>query len=1241
MSAPARSNDVIEPGLFSKPSIEFVKYIIAFVLAGSAAYLIALFYLAPEQTIRAYAIAMLLIVGGAGWFLLSRQRVLAAIWTLAIGIWAQITVASLFLGGLSSGATVIYPLIILSMGWLVGTRAAVVIALLTAAVTLALAVVQTWGFLPHSLPTPPAMLWVLQCVALTLSVVLISHVVRSYRNRLEEVRALDSNLVIRSADLKSNETALLSARNQLAATLDAIPDLLFEMGLDGRYHECRSPRTDLLAAPVKDLIGNTVSSILPATAADVCMSALREAHETGRSHGKQFELPLPQGNLWFELAVSRKPVDPGQPPRFIVLSRDITERKRAEAELRASEVQLQCILGATADGILAVDGNGKVIRTNKRFAQLWRIPQTLLDSNDEKALLDCVLAQLTDPEAFLKKVRDLYDSDAEITDSVHFKDGRTFERLTSPLILNGANIGRVWSFRDITEREQAESALLDSRSLLQTVIDTAPVRVFWKDRDLRYLGCNPEFAKDAGEDHPDNVIGKDDLQLAWAAHAERYRADDRAVMNSGVAKLAYEEPQTTPDGRNICLRTSKVPLRNRRNETIGLMGIYEDITEQKNVQQRLNMAIEVTRVVLWELDFRSDRLTYDHAMLPTLSLETSVAPDSMRSWIERVLPEDRDTFLAHLARALEPGDAAFDFEYRMSGNAGEVQWIHSWGRVVQRDERGQPEIAVGTSMNISARKQIEVARRSSEERSRNLASMLRLMCDNVPDMIWAKDLNMRYVFANKAICEHLLNAADTEEPLGKNDMFFAQRERASHPENSQWHTFGELCQDSDAITLKRGEPSIFEEFGNVKGKHLLLAVHKAPFYDAAGKIIGTVGSARDITEHKRLEESRQQSQKLESLGTLAGGIAHDFNNALAAIIGNLELARQDVGPEHEALISLEEIGKASRRAKNLVQQILTFGRRQNFDRKVMSLSLPVLESVRLVRATLPARTDLRVDCGVDTPAVLADATQVEQILINLCTNAIQAVQEQSRPGVVDVCLKAHTSTGTDGGLRPGVYACLSVRDNGPGMDESTRSRIFEPFFTTKSKGKGTGLGLAVVHGIVKAHEANIDVVSAPEEGSEFRIYFPAAEMPVADVRALSPNAAAGLSTGKRVLYVDDEEAIIFLVTRLLERQGFRVSGYTDPRDALAAAQANPEQFDLAVTDYNMPGMSGLEVAIALREIRADLPVIMASGYITEELRKEAPAAGIRELIYKPNTVEDLCEAVAHFANAQSRGKVIS
>ncbi len=419
--------------------------------------------------------------------------------------------------------------------------------------------------------------------------------------------------------------------------------------------------------------------------------------------------------------------------------------------------------------------------------------------------------------------------------------------------------------------------------------------------------------------------------------------------------------------------------------------------------------------------------------------------------------------------------------------------------------------------------------------------------------------------------------------------------------------------------------------------------------DLNNRVTNVVEMVTDITERKHAEAAQAQieaqlreSQKMEALGTLAGGVAHDFNNALATIIGNAELAREDVGLGHAALESLAEITKASRRAKNLVQQILAFSRRQTTERRIVSLAPAVHEAARLLRSTLPAAIALVVDCAPDAPTVSADTNQVEQIILNLCSNAWHALQGERRAGVIAIQLAAEVRHE----LR---FASLTIRDNGVGMDEATRVRIFEPFFTTKEVGEGTGLGLSVVHGIAKEHGASIEVESTPGKGSAFTIHFPAVQpsnalgpAPRKDTDAAGRNEEVALrGEGKHILYVDDDESIVFLMTRMLERQGYRVSGYTNPHEALAAAQVDRGQIDLAVTDYNMPGMSGLELASALRVAIPDLPVVLVTGYITEELRQQAPAAGISELIYKPNSVDELCKAVARFANTHAGSRYTS
>lgn len=406
--------------------------------------------------------------------------------------------------------------------------------------------------------------------------------------------------------------------------------------------------------------------------------------------------------------------------------------------------------------------------------------------------------------------------------------------------------------------------------------------------------------------------------------------------------------------------------------------------------------------------------------------------------------------------------------------------------------------------------------------------------------------------------------------------------------------------------------------------------------NASGDITGIEGAFQDITEriksaqaHASLAAQLRESQKMETIGTLAGGIAHDFNNILGAILGNVELARQDARTNWQALVSLDEIQKAGHRARDLVQQILAFSRRQPTARRIMSLPSIVEESTRLLRAVVSAGVRIECHCAAGTPYIAGDPTQVKQVLLNLGANAAHAME--GRPGTIDIRCEDITldaaSARLDLNLRPGRYARVMVSDTGHGMDAATLRRIFEPFFTTKPAGTGTGLGLSVVHGIIQAHEGAIIAHSEPGKGSRFEVYFPRASA-VADAPGTTEDARpASEGRGRHILYIDDDEAQVFLMKRMLERWGYRVSAFQAQRDALDALHTGEPGFDLVVTDYNMPGMSGLEIAREVRDARPALPVILISGYITDALRAQAAQAGVRELIAKADDIEELRDAI--------------
>jgi len=454
--------------------------------------------------------------------------------------------------------------------------------------------------------------------------------------------------------------------------------------------------------------------------------------------------------------------------------------------------------------------------------------------------------------------------------------------------------------------------------------------------------------------------------------------------------------------------------------------------------------------------------------------------------------------------------------------------------------------------------------------------------------------------------------------------------------------------------MSRGETvEHFETLRRHKNGNLIdISVTISPIRDKNGALVAVSKIARNITERKQAEITRtsleaqlRESQKMEAIGTLAGGIAHDFNNIISTILGNASLAKEDTAANPPAQKSVKEIIKAARRARDLVQQILSFSRRQPTERKRMALAPIVEETVRLMRATYPARVQVTADIEPLVPEVMADATQIEQALLNLATNSMQAAlggQQRIRVRLDTVMLDAafvdeHPALRAMHLSGPALTVRLSVSDDGPGMDTATLARIFEPFFTTKPMGEGTGLGLSVVRGILHSHEGAIVVNSRPGRGTTFTLYLPTApaqmSAPAGNAVIVDANPAAPIGDGRRLLYIDDDESLTDLITRLLDRQGYRVSAFVDARAAIEKLRADPSAFDLVVSDYNMPYLSGLDVARQVRKIRADLPVGVISGFIDERLLMQAKDAGVRELIVKAADAAEIGAAIRRLAES--------
>lgn len=386
------------------------------------------------------------------------------------------------------------------------------------------------------------------------------------------------------------------------------------------------------------------------------------------------------------------------------------------------------------------------------------------------------------------------------------------------------------------------------------------------------------------------------------------------------------------------------------------------------------------------------------------------------------------------------------------------------------------------------------------------------------------------------------------------------------------------------------------------------------------------------TERRNLEDRLRQAQKMEAIGTLAGGIAHDFNNILSAIIGYTELSKLKLPKDSVVLNDLDEVFKAGNRAKDLVAQILTFSRQSRQEYMPILIHPIVKESLKLLRASIPATIEIRkniVECGT----VMSDATQIHQLIMNLCTNAYHAMEENG--GVMEVSLSEVYADSSDAinheDLPSGPYACLTVSDTGKGIEPEIMERIFEPYFTTKEKGKGTGMGLSVVLGIVKNHRGTIDVQSEPSRGSTFRVYLPLVfkkAEPEKDDRKPIPTGT------ERILLVDDELPIVNLGKELLNRLGYEVTTETSGPVALEIFRSQPSKFDLVCTDLNMPGMKGTDLAKEVMKIRADIPVILCTGYSESVIEESVKKNGIKAFIMKPLVIRELATVIRKVFDGQ-------
>jgi PAS domain S-box-containing protein len=765
-----------------------------------------------------------------------------------------------------------------------------------------------------------------------------------------------------------------------------------------------------------------------------------------------------------------------------------------------------------------------------------------------------------------------------------------------------------------SENKFLEEALSKGELDVQQLIDAMPHMVWMATGDKgcdfvsrrwqEYTGVPPSAMMGYGwveTIHPDD---REQLVKAWqqaAATGQAFQLASRVRRHDGAYRWF--------DNRGV-------PLRNQHGEVVKWFGTNTDVHESYEARDKLAENEERLRYV----ELATHDSVYDWDMRGGVTRRNEAfqklygAPESAhnnKGWWERhIHPDDRKRVVDSAAAAFRARKATWEDEYRFLRADGSYAHVIDRGYLLY-DANRKPLRMIGAIADITVRKQAEQSLRDAQAR---LLSAL----EGGGMATWIWDITTGTLTWDDATFRLW-----GREPEPISEIPFERTIQLIHPEDRPG------VQAAVAEFFRTGMATT-SEFRTIRPDGALqwLQVRGLLERDRKGTPVRMAGVYIDITHRKRAEEAQLRTQKMEALGTLAGGIAHDFNNILLAITGNAKLALEDLRAadlEPVALRrSLLEIDKASTRAADLVRRILTFSRQQDAQREVVHLKPLIEESLTLLRSTLPANINIRASYADDVEPVATDAIQIQQVLMNLVTNAAHAIGLHT--GIIEIELSAVTVVPDDvHDLPPGHYACLTVRDTGSGIDPAIVDRIFDPFFTTKQAGQGTGLGLAVVHGIVKTHSGGIEVESELGNGTTFRVLLPVSVGVITPSEA--PLTALVRGSGEHVLYVDDEEPLVFLITRVLERMGYRVTGFSDPQQALAALTQQPHEFDVVVTDLSMHTMTGFDLARAVRKVRADLPILLTSGFLRAEDREMAQQCGIREMILKPNTVEELGAAI--------------
>ena len=789
------------------------------------------------------------------------------------------------------------------------------------------------------------------------------------------------------------------------------------------------------------------------------------------------------------------------------------------------------------------------------------------------------------------------------------------------------NLGIV---RDITERLIAEQKKSDERTetelavayrFLDQLINAIPDPLFVKDREHRWLLLNDANIALTGLPR-EALIGKSDYDVFPKEQADVFWEKDEEVYNTGLMNV-NEECFTSASGVTYYVQTVKSRFQGPDGNEY-LVGVIRDISERKRAEEeirQLNATLEqrieerTAQLAAKERNFRtlaenfpdniarydtSCRTLYiNPALEKTLGCSAATVIGSIP--VEKPLTREAQAYQNKLTSVLGSGETV-EMDLVMS-DRGEGERYHNIRFIAERDDNGRITGVLVIGRDITERKH-------AEEHLRKLTQAI----EQSPVSIVITDTSGNIEFVNRQFTE--VSGYSREEALGKNPNIFKTGHTPPEEYKKIWQTIANGGVWKGEFLNQKKNGSHFWEHATI-----------APVRNVQGRITHYVAVKEDISERKRLEERLHQAQKLESVGRLAGGVAHDFNNMLAVILGRTELALRKVTSNNPLYVGLQEIHKAAERSADLTRQLLAFARKQVITPQLLDLNEALEGMLTMLRRLIGENIDLAWLPGKELLLLEMDPVQLDQILVNLCVNARDAIVDAGK-----ITIETHGVSFSDAhcvehpDFLPGDYVQLAVSDNGPGMDRETLDQIFEPFFTTKQVGRGTGLGLATVYGIVKQNNGFINVYSEQKEGTTFRIYLP---------RIIDTPSGGGneeeqqpVSCGhETILLVEDEPSILAMAREMLESCGYKVLAVGAPEAALRIAHDHQDQIDLLITDVVMPGMNGRELVEKLKEENPELKCLYMSGYPTNVIIRHGIVDEGVHFLQKPFALDVFAEKV--------------